>query len=271
MKTLIRCGAVTCAVILGACSGDSTGTQATPLLNADVATVIADNTGDDVDIMREPVFFVAMPIGVGPVLAPGTGDLSPANCTYNAGTQRLECPVVTRAGTLTVTRSYAFWDANNVSQDHYDALLTAKANIQTHIAGERSGESWSGSIDRTRDMTATGLLGTETERTWNGTGTSNVTRSRHTDSGEERSYDISCTLTVVNVVVPVPHGDQHFPLSGTITHHCTITFEGGPRDGQSVERTATVTFNGTTSATVTVGDRTFDIDLTTRHRGPGRP
>jgi hypothetical protein len=270
MKTLIRCGALTCAVVLGACSQDSTGTQATPLLNADVATVVADNTGDDVDIMREPVFFVAMPLG-GPALGPGNGDLNPANCTFNASSQRLVCPVVTRAGTLTVTRSYAFWDANNVPQDHYDAQLTAKANIQTEIVGERSGESWSGSIDRSRDMTVTGLAGTETQRTWNGTGTSEVTRSRHNDSGEERSYEINCTLTVANVVVPVPNGDQRFPLSGTITHHCTITFDGGPRDGQTVERTAVVTFNGTATATVTVGDRTFDIDLTNRHRGPGRP
>jgi len=270
MKTLIRCGALTCAVVLGACSQDSTGTQATPLLNADVATVIADNTGDDVDIMREPVFFVSMPIGA-PALAPGSGDLNPGSCTYNATTQRLECPVVTRDGSLTITRSYAFWDANNVPQDHYDALLTAKANIQTHIVGERSGDNWSGSIDRSRDLTVTGLVGTETRRTWNGTGTSEVERSRHRDSGEERSYNISCTLTITNVVVPVPNGDPRFPLSGTITHRCIITFEGGPRDGQTVERTATVTFNGTSTATVTVGDRTFAIDLTTRHRGPGRP
>jgi hypothetical protein len=270
MKTLIRCGALTCAVVLGACSQDSTGTQATPLLNADVATVVADNTGDDVDIMREPVFFVSMPLA-GPQLGPGSGDLNPANCTYNASTQRLECPVVTRAGTLSITRSYAFWDAANAVMDHYDAQLTAKANIQTHIEGERSGESWSGSIDRSRDMTVTGLAGTEAQRTWNGTGTSEVTRSRHNDSGDERSYEISCTLTVVNVVVPVPNGDPRFPLSGSITHQCTIRFDGGPRDGETVERTATVTFNGTATATVTVGDRTFDIDLTNRHRGPGRP
>lgn len=271
MKTLIRCGALICAVVLGACSGDSTGTQATPLLNADVATVVADNTGDDVDIMREPVFFVALPIG-GPQFGPGTGDLNPTNCPYNASTQRLECPVVTRDGSLTITRSYAFWDANNVVQTAFDAQLTAKANIKTDISGQRTGDNWSGTINRTRDMTVTGLAGTETQRTWNGTGTSDVTRSRHTDSGEERSYEIHCTLTVSNVVVPVPSGDTpRFPLSGTITHQCSITFDGGPRDGQTVTRTATVTFNGTSTATVTVGDKTFTIDLTNRHRGPGRP
>src|SRR4026209_1822260 len=203
MRSLIRCGAANCAVVRGACSKATPGPQAPALLNADVATVVADNTGDDVDIMREPVFFVAMPIGAGPVLGPGTGDLSPANCTYNSTTQRIECPVVTRSGSLTVTRSYAFWDANDVPQNHYDALLTAKANVLTHIQGARSGEFWSGSIDRTRDMTVTGLLGTETERTWNGTGTSSVTRSRHTESGEDRPHHRSRLRSVVNLAGPV--------------------------------------------------------------------
>jgi len=264
MKTLIRCAALTWAVGIAACSGDSTGTQATPFLNGDVATVVADNTGDDVDLMREPVFFTSMPLG-GPAMILGSGDLNPANCTFNSTTQRLECPTVTR-GSLTITRSYKFWDAANNVMDHYDATLTAKANIQTHAAGQRSGESWSGSVDRTRDMTATGLAGDETTRTWNGTGTSNVTRSRHTDSGEERSYNLSCTLTVTDVVVPVPRNDERWPLSGTITHQCTITFVGGPRDGQIVTRTATVTFNGTEIVTLTVNGKTFDLDLKTRHR-----
>lgn len=270
MKTLIRCAALTFAAGLGACSGDPSGTQATPLLNADVATVVADNTGDDVDMMREPVFFVTLPLGA-PALGPGTGELAPVNCAFNATNQRLECPETTRGGSLVIRRSYAFWDANDVPQDHYDALLTAKANVKTHIAGERSGDFWSASIVRDRDLTATGLLGDETTRTWNGTGSSRAEHSRHREDGAERSYVIECTLTVANVVVPVPRSDERFPISGTITHHCSITFEGGPRDGQTVERTAVVTFNGTASATVAVGDRTFDINLRTRHRGPGRP
>jgi len=105
------------------------------------------------------------------------------------------------------------------------------------------------------------------EGTWNGTGTSTATRSRHRDNGD-RSYDISCTLTVVNVVVPVEHGGDRFPLSGTITRACTITFTAGPREGQTVQRTAVVTFNGTQTATLTIGDKTFDIDLKSRNRTP---
>ena len=67
MRTLIRYGSLTCAIILGACSTEPNG--ATPLLDADVAQVVADNTGEDVDIMREPVFFSAM-TGFGPIAAP---------------------------------------------------------------------------------------------------------------------------------------------------------------------------------------------------------
>lgn len=270
MNTVLRWAALACGLGVAACSGDPTSSNGTtPLLNADMATLVADDTGEDVDIMREPVFFVNLPLG-GPLAGPGNGDLAPANCSYNPGSQRLECPSATR-GELTITRSYAFWDAANASPSQYDAALTARANVQTTVSGERSGEHWSGSIERSRDMTATGLAGEETTRTWNGSGSSEISRSRHSDSGAERSYDVSCTLTVSNVVVPVPNGDERFPLSGTITRQCSITFEGGPRDGQTVERTATVTFNGTDTASVTVGDKTFDINLRTRHRGPPRP
>lgn len=264
MKPLILYGALTCAVILGACTKDTTGPDtATPLLTADVAVVTADAAGEDVDIMREPVGFPSL----APELVPGGGDLNPANCTYNTTTQRVVCPPFTRDNGLVVNRSYMFFDANNVVQQAFDALLTAKANVQSHIAGVKTVGHWSATIDRLRDMTVTGLAGDEAQRTWNGTGTSTATRSRHTDDGD-RSYDVSCTLSVVDVVVPVEHGADRFPLSGTITRVCTITFTQGPRNGQTVTRTAVVTFNGTQTATLTIGDKTFDIDLKSRTRTP---
>jgi hypothetical protein len=265
MRTVIRYGAITCAIVIGACSQDSIGTQATPLLDADVAMVVADNTGETVDVMREPVLFPALSIG----FSAGFGDFNPStNCPYNSTTKRLECPPVSRdGGKLTITRSYAFWDASNVSQDHFDALLTAKANIQAHATGERDLPNWSATVDRTRDLTATGLAGDETERTWNGTGSSHITRSRHTDNGPARSYDLDCSFTVTDVVVPVPRGADRFPISGSITHTCTVTFVGGPKDGQTITRTVTVTFNGNESVSLIINGHTFDLDLKTRHRG----
>lgn len=261
MRSLIRCGAITCAVVLGACSSDTSGPDgATPLLNADVAQVAADATAEDVDVMREPVFFTSLT-----GFAPGQGDFRPANCPFNAATNRLECPVIAHEG-ITITRSYAFWDAANAVQQAYDALTTAKANVQSSIDGSRSLPNWEATIERDRDMTATGLAGTETQRTWNGTGSSHVTHSKHTENGGERSYDLECNATVSNVVIPVPNGGDVFPLSGTITRQCTVSFVGGPRDGQSVNRTAVVTFNGTQTVTLNVNGKTFDIDLKNRHR-----
>ena len=263
MRTLIRCGALTCAVILGACNSDNTGPDAaTPLLDADIAQVAADATAEDVDVMREPVFFTAMT-----GFAAGQGDFRPTNCPFDAGSGRLVCPTITH-GDITITRSYAFWDAANAVQQAFDALTTAKANIQSAIEGTRTLPNWEATVERERDMTATGLAGTETQRTWNGTGSTHVTRSKHTDSGPERSYDLECSVAVVNVVVPVSNGADAWPLSGTITRTCTVTFVGGPRDGQTIDRTAVVTFNGTQIATLTVGDKTFDLDLKNRHRGP---
>ncbi|MGQ0703593.1 MAG: hypothetical protein ACT4PM_10725, partial [Gemmatimonadales bacterium] len=241
---------------------------ATPQLDADLAMVAADQVAEDVDIMREPVLFPLMPFGGGLSLAGGlgTGHFGPPSiCTYNSSTQRVECPTINR-GSLTVTRSYQFKDENGNVQQQYDPLLTASANLRTMVDGELSHDAWSASIHRERDLTATGLLGEETQRTWNGTGASAITRSRHTDNGEERSYNLSCETTVDDVVLPVPRSDERFPISGTITIHCTVTFVGGPRDGQTIERTMTITFDGDQTATVTVGDRTFEIDLKARHR-----
>lgn len=267
MRTAIRCSAVVCAVLLGACGKDSTGPNdsQTPLLNQDLAQAAADATGDDVDMMREPVLFTTF----APALAPGDGQFAPTNCPYNATTKRLECPTITRDnGNFTITRSYAFWadNAKTQSQDHFDALLTAVANVQAHLSGARTLPNWEGTVDRLRDMTASGLLGTETQRTWNGTGSETVTRSKHTDNGPERSYNLACSVTVTDVVVPVEHNDERFPLSGTITRTCDITFVGGPRDGQTINRTVTVTFDGTQSARMLVGGRLFDMNLHTRGR-----
>ena len=262
MKALIRYGTLTCAVVLGACSKVVTGPDSeTPMLTADLAVVAADAAGEDVDIMREPVFFTVL----APTSAPGNGDFNPADCTYDPSSQRVVCPPFTRDNGLVVNRSYMFFDAVNGVQQAYDALLTAKANVQTRVQGEKAEDRWSATIDRFRDLTGTGLLGDEAQRTWNGTGTSSATRSRHTEDGD-RSYDISCTLTVTNVVVPVEHDTDRFPLSGSITRACAITFTGGPRNGQTVQRTVVVTFNGSQTATLTIGDKTLDIDLKSRHR-----
>ena len=110
---------------------------------------------------------------------------------------------------------------------------------------------------------ATGLAGQETTRTWNGTGTGTATRERHNDNGS-REYQVTGELTITNVVVPVPRGQDGWPISGTITRHATITVVGGPNDGTTRERTVIITFNGTRLVPIQVNENHFTFDLETR-------
>lgn len=261
---LIATGAL--ALLLGACSDSSTAPDlaVSPLLNRDVAQVVVDAVGEDVSIMVDPSLGAVS--GNFMMAAPG-GGFRTGGCTFD-GT-RFTCPGV-NTDNLTITRSFAFFDAQGNPQDAFDPITTASANFQSLVAGEISRDAWSASIERSRNMTVSGLGGTETTRTWNGTGTNNVSRSRHTEGGPNRTYNMESSSVTTNVVVPVPRAEGTWPLSGTITHTVTVTITDGEGSGNTRTRTATVTFNGTQFATVTVGDETFTIDLAERKVGPRR-
>jgi len=195
------------------------------------------------------------------------GGFRTGGCAFDGA--RFTCPGVSTAN-LTVTRSFAFFDAQGNPQATFDSLTTASANFQSTVRGEISRDAWSAVIARSHDMTVSGLAGAETTRTWNGTGTNNVARSLHTEGGPNRTYNMASSSATANVVVPVPRAEGSWPLSGTITHTVTVAITDGEGAGNTRTRTATVTFNGTQFATVTVGDETFTVDLAERRVGPRR-
>ena len=173
-------------------------------------------------------------------------------------------------GSFSGSRSVTFYDENGEVQDEYDALLTDSIVIEHEIEGEVSREGWSASVYRERMKTVSGLLGEETTRTWNGTGTSEVSRSRHLDDGTERGYEATSAVEYDDVVVPIPGSDPRWPLSGTVTREMTITRTG--EDGEVTRSvTVVVTFNGTSTATAVVNGEEIEIDLTARDgRNPVR-
>ncbi len=254
MRTTTKVGTVGVMVFLAACQGNPTATSdsgLSPLLDRDVATVAADATGEDVEMMGGP----GGGLGFGLGAAPGAGGAAEG--------QRLFCDTHARGG-LTLTRTCTFYDADGAEQSAYDSDLTAAVALHVTVQGTVAHDRWSAEVDRTRDLTGTGLLGLETSRTWNGTGQGSVLRSRHTDQSETRSYDLSYQTTITDVVVPVPKTDQSWPLSGTVSRVVDVTITGGPRDGQTVHRTASVTFNGTRYVPIVVNGETFTLDLLTR-------
>jgi hypothetical protein len=141
-----------------------------------------------------------------------------------------------------------YFDSDGDQQTFYDDLETASINLRVDIDADLNNGDWSASVERTIDITVSGLQGRETTRIWNGS-SSGTLETRHTHDGETRSYHITSSAVIDDVVVPV--GESHLPLSGTITDAMTVRWT---QDGatNTAERTVTVTFNGTQNPTVTI-------------------
>ena len=223
--------ASTLSLALVACSDATEPDQFIDQLNFDVAMVAADGLLDDLSTITQLFSFAS-----GASLAPS----------------------------ITRSRVVEFFDGAGNPQEAFDELTTASIHIVSEMSGEFSREGWSASISRSREMTITGLEGEETSRTANGSGTGEITRSRHLDDGGTRSYEMSGTSTIEDLVHGVPREDNPWPLSGTITREMTVQIVNGPDGDQTVERTAIVTFNGTQFVTMTVNGESFEVDLSAR-------
>ncbi len=172
----------------------------------------------------------------------------------------------TRNGTHTAT----FYDKDgNVLPAHDPA--TSWIHLVIESSHEFSRDSWSATGTRSRDLVISGLDGEETTRIVNGTGSSSMTRSQHTDEdGTSRTYSMLSTSTIVDVVHPVPRTDDSWPLSGTITRDVTINIVDGPDGDDTKSRTVVIIFNGTNLVTMTVyieaavDGESFELDLSTR-------
>lgn len=247
---------------LAACSDSPSGDQnsAGSLENYDVAFAAADGVAQDIDVMAGmdgiPGTFLVT-ANEASLVDRGHPDLG--GCTYAGGS--FTCPPVTRQGGLTVSRTITLLDANGQPQQAYDSLTTASIHVVATVAGDVDNGPWSATISRSRDFTVSGLAGSETSRTVNGTGTEQVTRVRATSNGETRSYDLAGTVQWTNVVIPVrAPGVMPWPTSGTIVRTFTVT----PASGTPYTRTVTITFDGTGTVTGTIGNETFTLDLPNR-------
>lgn len=265
-------GLFTLSLLTFAACGDGATdpSQDVPTLNADVAAAVADGVGEDVATMRDLNFGLRTGLLFLPI-----GSLQARNCPWNSTSGWHECETRT-VGPLTIERQYAFYNPAGTAQEHYDGDQTASIRVQRSVDGsiERvtDGGTLSGDIHHDRDLTVSGLQGNEQQRTWNGTGHSEISRTRVADGRGSRAYEMSADVEIDDVVVPHPNNEDQdpWPLSGTITKHVegSVTVNGETR---SFERTVVITFDGTQFATATVtgtgGSGTFVIDLANRRLG----
>jgi hypothetical protein len=276
-RSLLVCAPMLALVFAAACSSDSTSPIQITADDVDQAAVISasDATAEDVSILTASDMTmsggaVQNAVGAGMMLSRTPG-ASPTyawtfgdGCTYSAGSGRFSCPPISGDG-LTLNRDYAFFDASDAAQSAYSASLTASANFHVSVAGVHVADAGADTVNRDRNLTVSGLAGTETSRTWNGVGTRDDGGYR-TINDVKRTYHTNDNVTISNVVVNLPRSSNPWPISGTITRQISGT--GGVTKADvsksfAVSRTVTITFNGTENATVTVGGNTYTLDLST--------
>lgn len=281
-RVTLGVGAATLAIALAACSSDSINSPSnfrlTAADSAEAAAISAsDATAEDVDMMY--AFGGALEVAGAPasdrVPSPSftTTDsvrfafwTFTSNCSYDAGTGRYTCPSITRDG-LTLQRSFALFDGNGAPMSAYDANLTASANVEASVTGIHIALAGQDTVDRQRDMTVSGLAGAETSRTWNGTGSRDDGGYRQ-DTDRLRTYHTTDAVTWSNVVVNLPRLINPWPMSGTITRQIqgtgSVTRNGTTRTF-TIQRTVTITFNGTRYVPMVVGTTAYVLDLLTGH------
>lgn len=198
----------------------------------------------------------------------GDGHLS-SSCTYNATTQRVECPPVTRNG-ITTTRSVQYATASGTVQQKWDSVTTDRINTKVTVTGtltRRDGGTTA--VNHAGDRTVSGLAKGTTKITVNGAATGRETTNAKDSVG---AYTAVRTLgdTTKSVVIPVASGKLSPPASGSVIHQMVVTLTRGSTTTTSSRREV-VTYNGSDTATVVI---TKDGTTTTcklplkGHRGP---
>lgn len=251
--------------LLAACGADSTSPDAISPVeqSVDVALSTGDAIAFDVDVLTGDDAAIGASVASARLIG-GGGPLRAIsqNCTYNTGSARYECSVTTDQG-LSITRSFALFGGGEPQQS-YDALTTDSVRFQSSITGTVVRPNFTRTVQHARQATLSGLGGTETQRTFNGTGTGSVT-AQYTGERGSRSYTSTSSDTIASVVFPVPRSPETFPLSGSIVHNvaATQTAERGRTVSRSVSRRVMVTFNGTAIVPMTVGTLSCTLNLQT--------
>jgi hypothetical protein len=170
-------------------------------------------------------------------------------------------------GTKTFSRTVTFYDALNNEQDGFVPGETFKMTVVSNLTRDVSHSFWTASITRNRNMTVEGLLDNEIDSmdpTWNGNGSSVVSKSRHPEGTVVRTRDMECTSTVTDVVRLIPRWMHPYPKSGTIARTCKVTTWKEGEDPVEMTVTITITFDGDNTATMTDGTNTWEINLDDR-------
>lgn len=163
---------------------------------------------------------------------------------------------------LTVTRSYKYFDAAGVQQTAFNATTTAVVELIATTAGTVARAQRSGSVNRRRDVRMTRPTAASPERVWNGVGSRSEQWQSRAD-GVERRYTIAASDTVSGMTIRLPRAQNPYPTAGSVVHNVTVTQtrEGASTVSKVTTRRTVATFNGTHLVALQVGTRACTLDL----------
>lgn len=244
-----------------ACSSDLAGPPALDdaQIDADIAAASGDAVASQVSSFGDNVAaagsFSVSPsynVNVGSGTTPSMNGIS-ASCSYASG--RYSCSATTEQG-LSVTRSFAFYNANGQTVQTWDSTVVESVNFQAQADGNFSRDLvWNVGVHRTANVTVSGLISHKPQQTWNGTGTGADTIS-HIGLDGIRSLAGTSEVVVTNVVMPGKDAASQYPLSGVIGIgvNYTASLQGATGSvSKDVTRQVTVTFNGTSAPLLQIG------------------
>ena len=281
-RFLLTAGAGALVIAMGACGSSDSSTQPTSLkfqvTAVDSALIAvhasADATISDVNTINSISSTMGWSLGNNAgsgvsmsVISAGGAAFSQgpgSGCTLNPADGRFDCPPTVNANGVTVVRSLAFFDANGAPMNHFDST-TASMDVQATLSGVVATTAGADTVNGSRDLTATGLLGHNTTRTWNGSG-GGTHGAYWSDSAATRTADVSYSSTFSNIVVNLPRSANPYPASGSISRVVTgsgVVTKGDSTRTISISRTVGITFNGTEFVPMTVGSQTYTLDLAT--------
>jgi hypothetical protein len=285
MKRILIGGGIVSALVLSACSGsDVSSPSSLQLSSADTLQAVVlsagDATAEDVNVMTASDASMDASTPAYDLIQSSRPSFSTTateadsvryafwafagGCTYSSATARFTCPDIVKNG-LTLSRSAAFTDANGAAMSRYNDTTTASSNFQVAVNGVHPTLLGTDTISRIRTMTATGLLGHETSRTWNGTG-NRSDGGYANDTERTGTYHTTDATTFTNVVVNLPRSANPWPMSGTVTRQIAGTgtvVKNGVTRTFTVSKIVTITFNGTRLVPMSIGGVAFTLDLYT--------
>jgi hypothetical protein len=150
-------------LVLCACTSEKTSSPLSLSSDATASSMTSDTTRAGDQNQPGP-----RPPRLG-VPGPLDNDRIPQGGTYDPATGRFVVTSETDEHGATISRAYAFLDAAGAPQTAYDESLTASISVRFTLDAHPSRDGHTGTIHVEHELTASGLEGAETTRTWNGT------------------------------------------------------------------------------------------------------